>query len=83
VTTLSVSISLPRDTNEESAPGEIASSASRIHALAQQVIIDRLGRANVIGADKKGRTIIEYVGEPTPAELEWEQILLPPFYVIP
>jgi len=45
-----------------------------IQALAGVVVVDRLKRAEVVGATKSGRTIAVLVGEPTGAEKHWEQI---------
>jgi hypothetical protein len=45
-----------------------------LQALGQVVIVDRLKRAKVAGADEKGRTIIVMVGQPSEAEVAWERI---------
>jgi hypothetical protein len=45
-----------------------------IHALANRVLNDRLQRCVVVGATVKGRTMVEFTGEPTAAEVEWEAL---------
>lgn len=40
-------------------------------ALAAQVLLDRLARASMVGATKKGRVIVKMTGEPTEAERRW------------
>lgn len=39
-----------------------------VSALGSRVVNDRLARANVVGGDKKGRTLVEMVGTETEAE---------------
>lgn len=46
-------------------------NAEKMRRLAQQVLIDRLNRAEVVGTTKKGRVIVELRGEPTEAEKQW------------
>ena len=46
-----------------------------IRALAPTVLRDRAERAMVVGATKKGRTIVEMVGQPTEAELRWDRLM--------
>lgn len=43
--------------------------------LAEQVLTERLGRAHIVGTTSKGRVIVEYVGEKTPAEQKWAEML--------
>lgn len=45
-----------------------------LHALAERTIIDRLNRAEAVGATTKGRVIVEFRGEPTEAEVAWEAL---------
>lgn len=49
-----------------------------IKALAAQVCVDRLARLHEAGTTSKGRIIGVLVGEPTAAEVMWDQIQAPP-----
>ena len=46
-----------------------------IKALAQQVVIDKLGRAEMGPANSKGRCDFIFHGEPTKAEQHWNEMM--------
>lgn len=62
-------------TNEPTALPGTPAEREALRKLAEQVVVDRLSRAFCVGHTSSGRVVAELRGEPTPAEVTWNQLM--------